>query len=161
MAFPPRRSLRGLTMTDHLPESPEVAPSADHLTSKWRDASAAARKAEHHWPADCLAEAADVVDRLNAQAAEHEREVAGLRTQLAESERMRDWNGEASMSNAAKVDHFIDRAEAAERALAHLRAGIEALIGRLQTDEPCGDDCHAAWVAAGFASALLATEEET
>lgn len=34
------------------------------LTRKWRDASKAARKAEHHWPADCLAEAAAILDDI-------------------------------------------------------------------------------------------------
>lgn len=32
------------------------------LGSRLLDASVAARKAEHHWPADCLAEAAEVID---------------------------------------------------------------------------------------------------
>ena len=31
---------------------------------RWREASRAARASEHHWPADCLAEAADVLDSL-------------------------------------------------------------------------------------------------
>ena len=33
-------------------------------TDKWRRASQAARKSEHHWPADCLMEAADAMDAL-------------------------------------------------------------------------------------------------
>ena len=33
---------------------------------RWRDAAEAARRAEHHWPADSLLEAADAVERLSA-----------------------------------------------------------------------------------------------
>lgn len=36
------------------------------LTDKLRRASATYRTAEHHWPADCLAEAADAIDSLLA-----------------------------------------------------------------------------------------------
>ncbi len=39
----------------------EHAPGTD-LQTRFRLASASARKSEHHWPADCLAEAADVLD---------------------------------------------------------------------------------------------------
>lgn len=56
------------------------------LTSKWRGASESARRAEHHWPADCLAEAADLVDSLAAreQALRDERGV--LRERVTELE---------------------------------------------------------------------------
>lgn len=42
-------------------ETPEAATAT---TTKWRNASKAARKAEHHWPADCLAEAAEILDDI-------------------------------------------------------------------------------------------------
>lgn len=48
-------------------------------TEKWLSASAAARKAEHHFPADCLAEAAHVARALIARAESAEAALAGLR----------------------------------------------------------------------------------
>jgi hypothetical protein len=41
-----------------------AVPGGESLQDRWRQASAAARKSEHHWPADCLAEAADVLDQM-------------------------------------------------------------------------------------------------
>lgn len=50
-------------MTTELVTEAEGLDVSD-LVAKWSDASVAARKSEHHWPADCLAEAAEVVTRL-------------------------------------------------------------------------------------------------
>lgn len=35
----------------------------EEITRKWRDASEAARRSEHHFPADCLAEAVEMLNR--------------------------------------------------------------------------------------------------
>lgn len=39
----------------------------ESLAEKWESASMAARRSEHHWPADCLAEAAATVRQLAAE----------------------------------------------------------------------------------------------
>jgi hypothetical protein len=44
--------------------SENAIPGGESLQDRWRGASASARKSEHHWPADCLAEAADVLDHM-------------------------------------------------------------------------------------------------
>ncbi|WP_216849468.1 hypothetical protein [Pimelobacter simplex] len=51
--------------------------------AKWLSASEAARKAEHHFPADCLAEAALVVASLDGHLHAAEQEAATLRAQVA------------------------------------------------------------------------------
>lgn len=53
------------------------------LSEKWLSAAEAARKAEHHFPADCLAEAAQVVQGLYGHLAAAEQEAAALREQVA------------------------------------------------------------------------------
>lgn len=50
-------------------DAPAEGPATVTLTAKWRDASEAARKSQHHFPADCLAEAALVVETLTADLA--------------------------------------------------------------------------------------------
>lgn len=39
----------------------------DDLTRKWIAAAGAARRAEHHWPADCLMEAVEVLETVREQ----------------------------------------------------------------------------------------------
>lgn len=57
--------------TDNQPtEDAEDAEDAEFraaLARKWLDASEAARKLEHHWPADCLAEAAHMLTSAPAE----------------------------------------------------------------------------------------------
>jgi hypothetical protein len=98
------------------------------------------------------------------------------RVRVAEGERdaerrRADWNGEASMSNAEKVDYWIDRAESAEAAHAEaeqhivqltdsrdraeaaherLQAAVTSVVASLQSEKPCGDACRAAEVAAAL-----------
>lgn len=83
--------------------------------TRWTAASEAARKAGHHWPADCLAEAAlilpDLLDRLKA--AEEE---------LAEQRERAEWAIEKGIA-------WREKAEAAEAKVAR----IEALADEWET----------------------------
>ncbi|KAB2806978.1 hypothetical protein F9L07_28510 [Pimelobacter simplex] len=67
-------------------DAPAPAPEPSDragLSEKWLSASDAARKAEHHFPADCLAEAALVVASLEGHLHAAEQEAAALRAQVA------------------------------------------------------------------------------
>lgn len=57
----------------------EVEPIDPGLLRKWLAASDAARASEHHFPADCLAEAIDTVQRIATRAEAAERELVALR----------------------------------------------------------------------------------
>lgn len=57
----------------------EAEPIDPGLLRKWLAASDAARASEHHFPADCLAEAIDTVQHIATRAEAAERELAALR----------------------------------------------------------------------------------
>jgi hypothetical protein len=82
-------------------QGPEPAEIHDRVTlsEKWLSASEAARKAEHHFPADCLAEAVQV---LRQEKAERERAERNWRIENewrsnaeADVERLARWKAEA------------------------------------------------------------------
>jgi hypothetical protein len=82
------------------------------IPDKWRDASKAARKLEHHWPADCLAEAADVYDNLLAERDRARSIAAALEAQLARVEALADeWDAALNMEEVYK-HHAADRLRA-------------------------------------------------
>jgi hypothetical protein len=54
-------------------------------TDRMRGASAAVRKFEYHWPADCLAEAADTIDHLRAHVEKLEAAICAHRHTLVDN----------------------------------------------------------------------------
>src|SRR5687768_14509998 len=90
----------------------------DDIERRWLAASGSARASEHHFPADCLAEAVEVLKLRNA-------EVERLTSELAEARRERDefarqargWRREAELR---RIDFVAEkkRADEAERRVA-------------------------------------------
>lgn len=84
---------------------PAEGPATVTLTAKWRDASEAARKSQHHFPADCLAEAALVVEALTD-------ELAAARADADE------WHQAYMIETDLRVDQVRER----EQVIANVRA---------------------------------------